>query len=67
MAHGWTKWSADVKDPTTIHSGGGYGGRGWSLPQVKGTADTAANPPLKAVLLVSVGHALDTYPLPGPW
>ena len=72
MAHGWTKWSADVANTSeTVQQqqqqqrGGGYGGRGWSLPsRVRGTADTAANPPLKVVLLVNVGHPQDTYPLP---
>lgn len=67
MAHGWTKWSADLSDLQSPKAGGGYGGRGWVLPDNRGTASTAANPPVKVVLLVSVGHALDTYPLPGPW
>jgi hypothetical protein len=77
MAHGWTKWSADLRpaqmDSSALHvnslqGGGGYGGRGWPLPpRATGTMDTASNPPLKAVLLVNVGHPQDTYPLPGPW
>ena len=77
MKHGWTKWSADLlaSAPAPMRQqgtggGGGYGGRGWSLPpdspQRLGTPDTAANPPLKVVLVVNVGHPLDTYPLPGP-
>jgi hypothetical protein len=32
-----------------------------------GTAETLANPPLKVVLIVNVGHALNTYPNHGPW
>ena len=67
MAHGWTKWSADLalpSGPTT-----GVAGRAtdssstWPRRRI-GTAATAANPPLKAVLIVNVGHPRNTYPLP---
>ena len=76
MKHGWTKWSADLlpsppapKRQAGGGGGGGYGGRGWPLPppdrQRLGTPDTVVSP-LKVVLVVNVGHPLDTYPLP-PW
>jgi hypothetical protein len=66
MAHGWTKWGADLPSEPD-RRGGGYGGRGWTLPVQGGTAATAANPPLKVVLIVSVGHPTNTYPNHGPW
>jgi hypothetical protein len=61
-------------------AGGGYGGRGWDVPVPAtavtvlggggsggGTAATKANPPLKVVLLVNVGHPQNSYPNHGPW
>ena len=67
MAHGWTKWSADLPSGH-VRKGGGYGERGWDVPSTtKGNAATVANQPLKVVLLVNVGHPRNTYPNPGPW
>lgn len=57
MAHGWTKWWADLATPASPRRGGGYGGLGWVQPPRAGTTATAANPPLKAVLLINAGHA----------
>ena len=64
MAHGWTKWHADLATPApaaALQKGGGYGGLGWVQPPraaaTVGTDATAANPPVKAVLLINAGHA----------
>ena len=64
--------SSPSSSPTP--AGGGYGGRGWGIPEASsvtaaahvGTRATVANPPLKVVLLVNVGHPQNAYPNHGP-
>lgn len=64
MAHGWTKISADLVTSagasTSREGRGADEEEGWRSIRKVGTATTEANPPVKAVLIVNVGHPQNT-------